>query len=97
MSISYLKSQKRGVFFIPQTPQKLTWRAQADVACVLADVARGTSAQMRRSTEATWQGCAWPTRGASGADMWQEATRVHADASVGCHVAGGLVCEGPMG
>ena len=32
---------------------------------------------MRRGIEATWQGRAWPTRGAGGSDMWQEATRVH--------------------
>ena len=43
-------------------------------------MARGTTAQMRRGAEATWQGCGWPTRGAGGAqsaDTWQEATRVH--------------------
>ena len=44
---------------------------------------------MRRGTKATWQGRAWPTRGAGGADPWQEATRVHADAREGCHVARG--------
>ena len=46
-----------------------------------ADVARGTTVQMRRGIEATWQGRRWPTRGAGGtqgADTWQEATRVHA-------------------
>ena len=46
-----------------------------------ADVARGTTARMRRGTEGTWQGRGWPTRGAGGAqgaDTWQEATRVHA-------------------
>ena len=52
---------------------------------------------MRRGTEATWQGRACPTRGAGGADMWQEATRVHADAREGRHVAGGLAGEGPKG
>ena len=60
-----------------------------------ADVARRTSARMRRGTEATWQDHAWPTRGASGTYTWQEARRVHADARVGCHVAGGLACKGP--
>ena len=58
-----------------------------------ADVARGTTAQMRPDTEATWQGHGWPTRGAGGAqgaNMWQEATRVHADACVGCQVARGV-------
>ena len=39
---------------------------------------RAGPAQMRRGTEATWQGHAWPTRGAGGADTWQEATRVNA-------------------
>ena len=45
-----------------------------------ADVAHGTTAQVRRDAEATWQSCGWPTRGAGGAqggDTWQEATRVH--------------------
>ena len=44
---------------------------------------------MRRGTEATWQGRAWPTRGAGGADTWQEATLVHADGLEGHHVARG--------
>ena len=47
---------------------------------------------MRRGTEATWQGRAWPTRGAGGAggaDTWQEATWVHADAHEGRHMARG--------
>ena len=60
----------------------------------------GTTARMRRGTEATWQGGGWPARGASGwqgADTWQEATRVHADALEGHHVVGGLACEGPTG
>ena len=46
-----------------------------------ADVARGTTAWMRRGTEAMWQSHGWPARGvggAQGADTWQEATRVHA-------------------
>ena len=32
-----------------------------------------------------------------GADTWQEATRVHADAREGRHVARGLASEEPMG
>ena len=63
-----------------------------------ADVARETTARMRHGAEATWQGRGWPTRGAGGAqgaDMWQEATRVHADSRVGRHVAGGWQMEGP--
>ena len=55
---------------------------------------------MRRDTKATWQGRAWPTRGAdgaSGADTWQEATWVHADARKGRHVVRELACEGPTG
>ena len=36
---------------------------EADMARKQADVARGTSVRMRRATEATWQGCAWPTQG----------------------------------
>ena len=50
--------------------------------------------RMRCGTEATWQGRGWPTRGAGsaqGADTWQEATRVHADARVGRIVAIGVV------
>ena len=45
------------------------------------DVARGTTARVRRSDEATWQSRGWPTRGAGdahGTNTWQEATRVHA-------------------
>ena len=41
---------------------------------------RGTTARSRRGAEAMWQSRGWPTRGAGGtqgADMWQEATRVH--------------------
>ena len=68
----------------------MTWHAEADVA-------RGTSARMRRGTEATWHGRAWPTRGAGGADTWQEATRVHADAREGRHMSGGSAGEGPTG
>ena len=63
-------------------PSEARWRA---------DVVRGATARMRRGTEAMWQGRGWPTRGpggAQGADTWQEATRVHADARVGRHVAG---------
>ena len=52
---------------------------------------------MQRCTKATRQGHAWPALGAGGADTWQEATRVHADACVGRHVAGGLEVGGPTG
>ena len=62
-----------------------------------ADVARGTSARMRRGTEATWQGRAWPTRGARGADTWQEATFVHTDTREGHYVTEGMAGEGPTG
>ena len=79
---SFLKSRKR-VYLL----------TGADVAC-------GTTARMRRGTKATWQGRGWPARGAGGAwgaDTWQEATRVHADAREGRHVAGGSASEGPTG
>ena len=55
---------------------------------------RAGPARMQRGTEATWQGRAWPMRGAvdtGGTDTWQEATRVHADAREGRHVASGEV------
>ena len=52
---------------------------------------------MRRGTEATWQGRAWPTRGTSGANTWQEAMVVQADAREGRHVAEGLAGEGSKG
>ena len=77
--------------------------AGADVASgtsAQADVAHRTTARMRRGTKATWQGRGWPTRGAGGAqgaDTWQEATRVHADAREGRHVARGSAGEGPTG
>ena len=70
--------------------------AGADVAsgsCGHADVARGTTAWVRRGTEATWQSHGWPARGAGGAqgaDTWQvatQSTRVHVGARVGRHVA----------
>ena len=61
----------------------LTWRAELTWSA--------EPARMRCGTEATWQGRAWPTRGAGGADTWQEATRVHADAREGRHVASGEV------
>ena len=73
MNFSLFKSRKRG---------KLT--AGADVASgtgARADMARGTTARVRRGAEAMWQSSGWPTRGpggAQGADTWQEATRVHA-------------------
>ena len=62
MSISYLKLQKRGYFY--STDPALTWHGTAMARDT--DVACGTSAQMRLGTEATWQGRAWPTRGAGG-------------------------------
>ena len=68
---SYLKSQKRGFLTRRWWRGELTWHAGP---------ARGTTARMRRDTEATWQGRRWPTRGpggAQGADTWQEATSVH--------------------
>ena len=55
-----------------------------------ADVARGTTARVRRGAEATWQSRGWPMRGAGGVqgtNTWQEATRVHADAREGRHMA----------
>ena len=58
---------------------------------------------MRRGTQGHVAELARPTRragGAGGADTWQEATRstrVHADARVGRHVAGGLAVGGPTG
>ena len=68
---SLIKIAKRGY----------TLPAGADMASGpswLDDVARGTTARMQRGAEATWQGRGWPTRGAQGADTWQEATHVHA-------------------
>ena len=67
----------------------LTWRPELTWHASLA--------VMRRGAKAMWQGCAWPTRSASGMDTWQEATRVHADAREGRHVAGGLAVRGPTG
>ena len=67
--------------------------ARADVVC-------RTTARVRRDAEAMWQSRGWPTRGAcgaQGANTWQEATRIHADARVGRHVAWGLAGEGPTG
>ena len=63
--------------------QTLTWRAERTWRAGLA--------RMRRGVEATWQGCAWPRRGAGGADTWQEATQVHTDAHEERHVAKGGV------
>ena len=61
---------------------------------------RAGPARMRRGTQGHVAEPARPTRragGASGADMWQGSMRVHADAHVGNHVAGGLAVGGPTG
>ena len=58
---------------------------------------RAGPVQMGRGIEATWQGRAWPTQGAGGADTWQEATPVHANAREGRHMAGGLAVGEPTG
>ena len=63
--------------------QTLTWRVELTW--------RAGPARMRRGTEATSQGRAWPRRGARGADTWCEAAQVHADACEGCNVASGEV------
>ena len=94
-------------FFIKIAKKGNYLPACADVASGTgwrADMARETTAQMRRGAKATWQGRGWPTRGtcgAQGAETWQEITRVHpvhADARVGCHVAArGSAGEGPTG
>ena len=50
----------------------------ASGSCGRADVACGTTAWVRRGTEATWHSHGWPARGASGAqgaDTWQVATQ----------------------
>ena len=52
---------------------------------------------MRRGTQGHLAEPARPTRRAGGTDMWQEATRVHADAREGRHMARGLVVGGPTG
>ena len=79
----------------------------ADVARIpdvaRANVARGTTARMRRGSEATWQGRGCPTRGAGGAqdaDAWQEAkrsTRVHVGTRWGATWQVGLADGGPTG
>ena len=74
-----------------------------------ADVAREADVAHRTRTDATRharpRGKAyelhaaqrWRTGGAGGADTRHEATRVHADAREGRHMARGLACEGPTG
>ena len=67
----------------PGPGNRLTWQG--------SDVARGTTAPLRRGTEATWQDACGP-RGvrACGADVWSGATRTgHANAREGRHVATG--------
>ena len=64
-------------------------------------MARGTTARMRRGSEATWQGRGWPTRGTGGARRGHVAkghatTRVHVGARVGCHMASGFAHGGPV-
>ena len=87
--ISLLKSRKRVTNL-----QLMMWRA---------DVARGTTARMRRGAEATWQGRTWPMRGARGAqgvDTWQEAKRVHTGPRghpCGAPCGRGSAGEGPTG
>ena len=65
------KMQKVG--FIYGRIAELTWRAGL--------------AWMRCGTKAMWQGRAWPTHGKGGADTWQEATQVPANAREGRHMA----------
>ena len=65
-----------------------------------ADVERGTTALMRRGTEATWQGSGWPARGAGGAegaDTWQEATRSTRTPVKGATWQTGMAVGGPTG
>ena len=65
-----------------------------------ADVARKTRTDATRHARPRGIACKAHVAlagGAGGTDTWQEATRVHADARVGRHVAGGLVCDGPTG
>ena len=67
----FTKIVKKGVYYL----QVLTWRAGSPTSW---HVVRGTTAQVRRGTEAMWQSCGWPTRGVGGAQcaaMWQGATR----------------------
>ena len=64
----------------------LTWHARP------ARMRRGTQCHVAGPREPTWG-----AGGAQGADTWQEATRVHADACEVCHMARGLACKGPTG
>ena len=52
----------------------MTWRAGPgdELTWQGGDVARGTTAPLRRGTEATWQGRVWPTR-----DAWLTRVRVY--------------------
>ena len=65
-------------------------------------MARGTTARMRRGSEATWQGRGWPTRGAGGTRRdhvvkGHASAQVHVGARVGRHVEGGFAYGGPTG
>ena len=62
-------------------------------------VARGTTARMRHDSEATWQGCGWPTQGARRGHVAKghTTTQVHVGARVGRHVEGGFAYGGPTG
>ena len=70
---SLLKSRKREFTYLQDdVASGASWRT---------DVARGTTAQVQRGVDTTWQSRGWPTQGAGGAqgaDTWQEAKRVHA-------------------
>ena len=59
MNFSLFKSRKRGVV--------TAGAAVVSGTGAQADVARGTTARVRRGAEATWQSRGWPTRGAGGA------------------------------
>ena len=53
----YQKNQKKGVVL----PQVMTWRVGPDgLTWQRADVERGTTAPLRRGTEATWQDACGP-------------------------------------
>ena len=95
LNFFYLKITKKGSVYL----QMLTWQARKPAS---RHVARGTTVQMRRGFEATWQGRGWPTRGAGGARRGHVAkshatTRVHVGARVGRHMARGFAYGGPTG
>ena len=90
----FIKIAKKGVFL--STGPRLTWQPGPgdQLTWQGGDVARGTTAPLRRGTEATRRTRVAHAGRAYGADVWPGATRTPVR---GATWRGGLVSGGPTG